>query len=145
MFPGWQHRARFSAREADGRYRIEVASRDGDVNVLVDAAVSDRVMPGSLFGNLDEASRFFRDAPVGYAATPTAGTFDGVELGTDAWAMTPLHIAEVNSSFFDDPRRFPPGTAAPDSAFLMAGLCTTWTAQPRMLADALTAAATAAR
>lgn len=135
LFPGWQHQARFDVVEADGRYRIEVTSRDGEVNVLVDASASDHVMPGSLFRDLEAASRFFRTAPIGYAATPRAGTFDGVELGTDGWAMTPLRITEVRSSFFDDPHRFPGGTATPDSAFLMAGLCTTWSAQPRMSAS----------
>jgi hypothetical protein len=144
LFPGWQHPARFAVNEGDGRYRIEVTSRDGEVDVLVDAVVSDRVMPGSLFHDLESASRFFRNAPIGYAATPRAGTFDGVELGTDGWALAPLQITEVRSSYFDDIHRFPSGTATPDSAFLMAGLYTTWSARPRVSADA-SDSATAAR
>lgn len=144
LFPGRQHRARFDVVEGDGRYRIGVTSLDGEVDVYVDASVSERVMAGSVFDDLDAASRFFRSAPVGYAPASDPGAFDGVELGTDGWAMTPVHLAETRSSFFDDPRRFPPGTATPDSAFLMAGICTTWSARPRMRADGLATVAGAA-
>jgi hypothetical protein len=134
VFPGWQHHARFQVEEAGGRYRVEVQSRDGAVRIAVAAHVADGVMRGSVFPGLDEASRFFRCAPVGYAATPTEGVFDGVELGTDGWELRPLHVDEASSSFFDDPDRFPPGTATLDSAFLMAGLATTWHPQRKLLA-----------
>jgi hypothetical protein len=133
-FPGWQQRAHFRVDERDGCYRIEMRSRDGEVRVSVAARRSDELMPGSVFGNLDGASAFFRCAPCGYAATPTDGVFDGVVLSTEEWTIAPLQLDEVSSSFFDDPARFPPGTAVPDSAFLMAGLDTTWRAQPELRA-----------
>jgi hypothetical protein len=91
-------------------------------------------MAGSVFADVGQASRFFRSAPVGYAATHNAGVFDGVELGTDGWGLEPLHVDEASSSFFDDPARFPPGTAILDSAFMMGGLATTWHPQPKLLA-----------
>ena len=91
-------------------------------------------MPGSVFASVEEASRFFRCAPMGYAATPTDGVFDGVELAADGWAIQPLHLEKVRSSFFEDANRFPLGTAVPDSAFLMANLDTTWRAQPKLRA-----------
>jgi hypothetical protein len=75
---------------------------------------------------VEAASRFFRCAPLGYAATPSERVFDGVELTTDTWGITPLEVQQAESSYFDDPRRFPPGTAILDSGFLMAGLDTTW-------------------
>jgi hypothetical protein len=133
-FPGWQHLARFDVREADGRYRIQVGSRDGAVRIRICARSADTVMPGSVFADLAAASRFFRRAPLGYAATPTEGVFDGVELSTDSWALTPAHVDEAHSSFFDDPQRFPPGTIALDSAFLMGGLDTSWHPQPGLRA-----------
>ena len=135
IFPGWHHRARFGVAEGGGSYRVELSSRDGDVHVAVAAHRADQVMPGSVFGSVEEASAFFRCAPLGYAATPTDGVFDGVALTTEGWAMAPLHLDEVRSSFFDDPARFPVGSAVPDSAFLMAGLGTTWRPQPTLLAE----------
>ena len=132
VFPGWQHQARFRTDEHDDSYRVELSSRDGEVEVTVAAHRADRVMDGSVFGKLEEASAFFRCAPLGYAATPRAGVFDGVALTAEGWAISPLHLDEARSSFFDDPARFEPGSAVVDSAFLMADLDTTWRAQPQL-------------
>ena len=135
LFPGWQHRARFRVEEGDGYYRVEVSSRDGNVQIGVAAHRSASVMPGSVFGSLEQASGFFQCAPVGYAATPDADVFDGVALTAEGWAIQPLHLDDVRSSFFEDPARFGSGTATPDSAFLMAGLDTSWRAQPALVAS----------
>jgi hypothetical protein len=134
VFPGWQHHARFDVSEGAGAYRVEVGSDDGAVRISVRARRADTVMRGSVFTDLAAASRFFQDAPLGYAATPTEGRFDGVELCTDGWTLTPAHVDEAYSSFFDDPVRFPPGTATVDSAFLMGGLTTRWLPRQPLLA-----------
>ena len=134
VFPGWQHRARFRVEEADGAYRIQVSSRDGRVRIAVGAHRTAAVMAGSVFGSVAQASEFFRCAPVGYAATPTAGVFDGVALTAEGWGIEPLHLDDVRSSFFDSPDRFSAGTAVPDSAFLMGGLETCWRPQPALVA-----------
>jgi hypothetical protein len=134
-FPGWQHRASFRVEEGGGSYRVEVASDDGEVEIGVAAHRSNEVMQGSVFRGVEEASRFFRCAPLGYAATPEDGVFDGVAIAAEGWAIEPLHVDEIRSSFFDDRDRFPAGTAIPDSAFLMANLGTTWRAQPALVAS----------
>lgn len=129
-FPGWHHRADFHAVEGGGTYRVEMTSRDGEVAVAVVARRADQVTAGSVFGNLDQASLFFRGAPVGYAATPGTGVYDGVALTAGEWAMQPLHLDDVRSTFFEDAVRFPAGAAVPDSAFLMENLDSTWAPQP---------------
>lgn len=126
-FPGWHHRATFDVDERDGRYDVKFTSAGVDVAVV--AHETDRVMTGSVFADIEEASAFFRCAPLGYAATPTAGVFDGVALTTDGWAITPLQLDEVRSSVLDP-------LGVPDSAFLMAGIGTTWRAQPALVATA---------
>lgn len=136
LFPGWQHAARFEVEEGAGRYRVEVSSRDGEVEVSVTARTADEIMAGSVFDSVEEASAFFRQAPLGYAATPDPGVFDAVALCAEGWAITPLDLMEVRSSFFADQRRFPAGSAVPDSAFLMGGLETTWRPQPPLVAAA---------
>jgi hypothetical protein len=135
LFPGWQHRARFQVEETDGSYRVEVSSHDGEVRIAVGAHLTAAVMSGSVFESVEQASGFFRCAPVGYAATPHAGVFDGVALTAEGWAIQPLHLDDVRSSYFEDPGRFAPGTATPDSAFLMADLDTSWRAQPALVAS----------
>jgi hypothetical protein len=134
LFPGYLHLARFGTREDGGSYRVEVASRDGIVRIEVEAHLAGEVPAGSVFTSLGAASGFFRCAPTGYAATPAEGVFDGVELETAGWALQPLSLDKVASSFFDDRRRFPAGTAVPDSAFLMSGLTTVWHPQPELRA-----------
>jgi hypothetical protein len=124
-FPGWHHRSTFRVQEAGGSYRVEFSGAGVEVTVL--AHRTDDVMAGSVFDSVEEASAFFRCAPIGYAATPAAGVFDGVGITTDAWAIDPLHIDEVRSSVFD-------GFAEPDSAFLMAGIDTTWRPLPELVA-----------
>ena len=106
------------------------------VHIEVEAHRVTELPPGSVFTSIEAASGFFRCAPAGYAATPTGGVFDGVELETSGWTLQPLHLDTVASSFFDDRRRFPAGTAVPDSAFLMSGLRTIWHPQPRLRAIA---------
>jgi hypothetical protein len=134
VFPGWQHLARFRADEDQGRFLIQADSRDGVVRIQAAGHLSGQIMPGSVFASLDRASRFFACAPVGYAATPARGVFDGVRLETEGWALHPVHLERVSSSFFDDQARFPPGTAVADSAFLISGLAATWRPQPQFRA-----------
>ena len=126
-FPGWQHRAGFRVSEGSGSYRIEVSSQDRQVAITVAAHRAGTVAPDSVFACIDDASAFFRRAPVGYAATPAPGVFDGVALAAHDWAIAPLHLDEVRSSMFD-------GVGVPDSAFLMAGVDTTWHPRPKLLA-----------
>jgi hypothetical protein len=51
---------------------------------------------------------------------------DGVELHAGSWRVEPLEIRRVTSSFFDDPERFPRGSATLDCALLMRELPVTW-------------------
>jgi hypothetical protein len=123
LFPGLRM-ARFHGAEQDGRYRITAESPDGDMRIAVDARIAASLPAGSVFADVDEASRFFRLAPTGYSATPVPGVFDGVTLETSYREVQALRVDAVTSSFFGDPRLFPPGTATLDSAFAATGLAT---------------------
>jgi hypothetical protein len=134
-FPAELHLARFAVEEDGDRYRVRVASRDASVWIAVDVQRG-ATFESALFGDLDAASRFFRDAPIAYGSTSHAGVFDGVELGTAGWAIEPLRVERVVSSHFDDPRTFPAGSVSFDSAFLMRGLSTKWHPRPALRATA---------
>jgi hypothetical protein len=75
--------------------------------------------PRSVFATLDEASEFFASDSLGYSPSRAANRFDGLELRPKTWRIEPLVLHHVESSFFDDPSRFPPGSITFDSAFLM--------------------------
>lgn len=136
VFPGCQHLATFGVEESPDRFRIQIASADATVHVLVGAHRTERVMDGSIFPDLEAASRFFRQAPVGYAATASPRVFDGVGLGTETWKFGPLALDELESSLFDDARLFPPDYVQPDSAFWMGGMATTWQRRPQLILGA---------
>jgi hypothetical protein len=51
---------------------------------------------------------------------------EGVDLTTSAWSMQPALVEHAHSSVFDDPTRFPPGSAALDSALVMLDVPVVW-------------------
>jgi hypothetical protein len=130
FLPGEHHRARFEVRETADRLRIGFRSADGSAHAAVEATVTDRLRGSSLFADLEEASAFFRDAPDGYAARSDGDRLDGVRLQTREWSVTPAALVRVSSSYFEDPERFPAGTAEPDSALLMRDLEALWHPRP---------------
>lgn len=116
--------ARFRVEERDGRYRITAQSPDGTMRIAVTAQTATRLPTDSVLASVEAASEFLRLAPAGYSATPIPGVFDGVALETRYRDKRPLRVDAVASSYFDDPRLFPPGTATVDSAFAVTGFAT---------------------
>ena len=47
---------------------------------------------------------------LGWSAMRRPGVYDGIELHASGLRPESCRLQEVSSSFFDDPRRFPPGT-----------------------------------
>ena len=119
FFPGEHHRASFRVQEGDGRYSIEIDADDGSMHVAVVGRVAESLPENSIFRSLDEASAFFERGALGYSVTAREGEYDGLELKTFRWAVRPLEIERVESSFFDDATHFPAGTAEFDCALLM--------------------------
>jgi hypothetical protein len=137
LFPGDHHRASFGVRETAQDLHVSFASMDGTVHASVDAHVVRRLQGSSLFADIREASEFFRQGSAGFSASRDEGWLDGVELHADRWRIEPVEARAVRSSFFDDPRRFPPGSAVLDCALLMRDIPVTWSAlQPMKVAGA---------
>ena len=92
----------------------------------VAARLADGLPADSVFGSLDEASRFFEGGALGYSATHDAARYDGLELRCKTWAVQPLAVEAVRSSYFDDRATFPEGSAKFDCALLMRGVEHEW-------------------
>ena len=129
LFPGYHHHARFQVRERDDRFWVVVDSDDGTTHVAVAARVADHLPPNSIFPSLELASAFFEQGAVGYSPGAEAGALQGLRLHSFQWKIEPLVVSRVESSFFADPQRFPPGTATFDCALLMRGISHEWHAQ----------------
>lgn len=133
LFPGVHHFARFDIRESPNRLKLVMRSEDGGTRVRVAARIADEWPAGSVFSTPAEASAFFAAGSLGWSAGNRPSEFDGLELHSPGWPMEPLIVERVESSFFDHPDTFPPGTVEFDSALLMRGIPHEWHGRGRML------------
>ena len=140
VFPGRHGFARFDVKDTGTDLRIQAASRDGSVRLLVTARAA-KAMTGELFSSVDEATRFFRTAPLGYSPAQGPGCFDGIRLLSERWDAEPASITEMRSSLFDDQTVFPPGTCTLDSALIMRDLSVRWAYQGHLRPRSLIGAA----
>jgi hypothetical protein len=129
IFPGEHHHARFDVNETEDRLSVSFVSDDGVARVSVRGRVSDALPRGSVFASMEAASTFFEGGSLGYSATKDSGRFDGLELRCRSWAVTPLDVEDVRSSYFDDREKFPEGSATFDCALLMRGIEHEWHAR----------------
>lgn len=123
IFPGKHFHARFDVKEKDGRYQVAFKSVDG-TSISIDGAATDTFNSNSIFKTLENASAFFEGGAVGYS--PNGNHFDGLKLDTFNWKVTPLHVSEVHSSFFENEALFPKGTVVFDNALLMTSIQHEW-------------------
>ncbi|MEE1792035.1 DUF2071 domain-containing protein [Streptomyces sp. BE308] len=126
IFPGAHGRADFTVREGADEVRVAFATRDGEVRVDASVEPTDELRGSELFMDLAEASAFFRAGSRGLSPDAAGRHLDVLEMSTDAWRVTAGRVRSVRSSFFEDPDRFPPGSAALDSVLIMRGVPARW-------------------
>jgi hypothetical protein len=126
LFPGEYHAARFDVSETAEGVALDMASRDGGVEVRVRAALADSLPADSIFDSLESASRFFEPGSLGYSATRREGAYHGVILRTAEWRVEALDVTSVHSSYFADAGRFPPGSVAFDHGLIMRNIDHEW-------------------
>jgi hypothetical protein len=124
LFSSAQHHATFEVAESDGRYRVRMESTDGEAAVAVDGRTTDALPDDSVFDAVEDSSTFFREGSLGYSPRRDGG-YDGVELHTHEWSVTPLAVDSVRSSYFEG-ARFPDDAVAFDHALLMADIDHEW-------------------
>lgn len=110
LFPGEHHAAEFKVRDDGERIDFQLRSADGEIAVDLRAHGAEALPADSCFASLAEASAFFAAGSDGYSVTSDCCRLDGMRLHTDGWRVRPLAVEHVDSSFFSDPQRFPPGS-----------------------------------
>lgn len=126
LFPGMHHHARFTSAENGNDYRVTMASDDGKARVDVTGAVAEALPSDSVFESIACASAFFEKGALGYSATAQRGLFDGLELRTMSWNVTPLDVSDARSSFFENESMFARGSVQFDCALLMRNIQHEW-------------------
>lgn len=125
VFPGVHHLADFTVEEENGQYFIEFKS-DDKTFLSVKAKETINWNKDSIFSNLDCASGFFENGSIGYSPAKKRATFDGLELKTYKWEVTPLTVKDIKSSFFEDKTIFPKDSVNFDNALLMKNIEHEW-------------------
>lgn len=134
LFPGMHHRAAFTVNEHEKHLAVSFTSTDGTF-LSIDAEESNDWNSTSVFGNLEQASDFFKRGAHGYS--PDArGAYDGLALKAFSWKVTPLQVHGVRSSFFEDRSRFPEGSITFDNALLMKNIAHEWASLATLHAEA---------
>jgi hypothetical protein len=129
LVPGEHHHARFNVAESNERVHVDFRSDDGHTHASITARLVDDLPASSMFRSLQEASQFFQNGALGYSATRDEGRYEGLELRCRAWAIQPLTVEDLRSSYFDDTTKFPKGSVTFDSALLMRGVHHEWHAR----------------
>jgi hypothetical protein len=136
FFPGMYHRSWIDTRDDRGVVEISCRSDDGAGDVRFVARETDQLPSTSVFGSLEEAAAFFQRGAVGYSASRHAARLDGLLLQTNGWSVAPLDVEVLESSYFANSIRFPPGSATLDDALIMRNVAHTWRALPSIEAPA---------
>jgi hypothetical protein len=86
----------------------------------------------SVFKNINTASDFFENGSIGYSPNENGNIYDGLELKTINWKVSPLNVTKVQSSFFENEQIFPKGSIEFDNALLMKNINHEWKELNRM-------------
>lgn len=121
LFPGVHRLASITSTESTDRVRVVM--RENEVPVMdADVSITDE-LSGSLFGDIETASEFFRQGSIGWSPGRHEGALDGLALATDHWHVEPTTPNTIHSTFFDG---LPAGAAELDSALIMRNVPVTW-------------------
>ena len=126
IFPGEQNRADFSVTDDGSRVAMSIHSRDKRMAINLRAHETDSFADSSCFESLADSSAFFQTGSIGYSSTSDCCRFDGMRLESHGWAVSPLAIDHLESSFFDDRSIFPVGSITFDHALIMRNLSHEW-------------------
>ena len=123
IFPGIHHLANFEVQESKMAYVVQFQSRDGTY-LSIKARETNSWNQESIFEDLDCVSDFFQKGLIGYS--PGKDNFQGLELRTYNWSVSPLEVEHVSSSFFENEEIFPLGSVTFDNALLMKHIYHEW-------------------
>jgi hypothetical protein len=133
IFPGEQRRARFRVEDDGRQIELSMRSFDGRVAMEIAGHATDAMPHDSVFSSVGEASSFFARGSLGYAPGRGGRGFEGVQSETHDWAVHPLAISRLRSSFFEDDELFPEGSAAFDHALVMRDVEHVWQKLPALV------------
>jgi hypothetical protein len=125
IFPGTHHLSAFKIDEHNKKYSISFTNKDGTFVSIEGEETSDWPSQ-SILKTFETASDFFKKGSVGYSPDKIGETFDGLELKTSKWEMSPLRVTHIHSSFFNNKKVFPENSIRFENALLMKSIDHEW-------------------
>lgn len=126
MFSWPHYSASFLVNEANGTYSVKMRSNDNHSTLQVEAQLADSFPSDSMFDSINQASDCFHGCAVGVSPSTKPKQFKTIELKTKTWAVKPLQVRSLESSYFEDRSLFPDGSIQFDNALLMEGIEHEW-------------------
>ena len=130
IFPGIFNRSQFVGHDEDDSFQLKISNDDGSVKVDFMGSISQEIPSNSIFGNLENASNFFKAGATGYSATHEKDRYHGMELFALDWVVEALHIEKAHSSLWGNLSLFPEGTSELDCALIMRNAKHEWRSRP---------------
>lgn len=135
IYPGTYRLARVRFRDLGDEYNLHMHSRERTKQrVVLRAKTTQRFPFESVMGTLETAVRFAQAGRDGYSSRHGRTLFEGLSLHQQGWPAEPLRVTYVQASFFEDPKRFPPGSIFFDHALILRGLPHEWRTLPDLIA-----------
>lgn len=122
LLPGIYKGGKFEVQEDETSFDIEMRGKELAVEVKAQV-VAPTLWRSELFPSVDVASDFYRLAPIAISPAPSGPKFETLELATETWAVDPVRIDELRSTFYD---RMPQDRIELDHALVMRKIQATW-------------------
>ncbi|MEJ1240959.1 DUF2071 domain-containing protein [Chryseolinea sp. T2] len=123
----WPHfPAHFISTERNGSYAVAMRSEDEYSRLDIEAELATEFPGNSMFDSLEHASNCFNACQVGVSPSTKPGEYKTVKLHTKTWNVQTLRVNKLQSSFFEDRKKFPGHTISFDNALLMEGIEHEW-------------------
>jgi hypothetical protein len=123
----WPHySAHFQVDEANGNYAVKMQSKDSYSSLSVEAQLANTFPSDSMFDSVNHASECFHGCPIGVSPSTVPNRFKTIQLKTKTWAVKPLLVQKLQSSYFENKSLFPEETIKFDNALLMEGIEHEW-------------------
>jgi hypothetical protein len=132
-FPGVFSLSQFEAVESAESVAVRITDGDGVEQVRFAADVCDAHGRDSIFPTIDEAANFFSMGATGYSTARDGKNFEGMELRSLSWRVSPMWMREAYSRWFMREDYFPAGSVEFDCALLMRDIAHEWHSRPRIL------------
>ncbi len=126
IFPGLHNFADFQVDDTAGKISFDMKSLDSEIAMHLQAQNANGFPGSSIFASLKDASKFFESGSLGYSPASDCCSLDGIVLETAGWRVQSLDVSSINSSYYEDETRFPPGSVTFDHALIMRDVQHRW-------------------